>query len=242
MNRLHLLAVTLPLVLSGCGQYFAAAGGVDLDRTCPYPKLTEAGWTEYEAKVSKTLNRPVTFPMLRMSCGYANPGEVDPRDGERTATRSRAESAWSRLKPAIAASCQSADGCDYELKVGGTTEVLALASEGSVYISYNFVRFCQSEDELAFILAHEASHNLLHKDKFARKASLSRAEIWSMEQEADQSGVRLMVAAGFDPRTLADFFRRYEELRRPSDRGEHPPSAQRLAALTPQLNQFRVAK
>jgi predicted Zn-dependent protease len=85
-------------------------------------------------------------------------------------------------------------------------------------ISGRLVNWVESEDELALVIAHEMSHNLLdHPKRLSEKSALSglatslglsgRAQR-QMELEADRMGIIMAARAGYNYKIAPDFWAR----------------------------------
>lgn len=157
---------------------------------------------------------------------------------------------------------------------------------GFIFVTASLADLCQRDrDELAFILGHEMAHvirghamNRIISDSAISAASrvtpirgalsgwirnvgikfLERTYSQELESEADQLGVRLMAAAGYDPRACVRLFRRLAKLKDVeggviSNRGQdirntieklgsyfasHPPFNVRIENITVQLNRL----
>jgi len=105
---------------------------------------------------------------------------------------------------------------------GLTVEVLPSRSlanafacpDGTVLITRGLVEECGSDDELAFVVAHEAAHVLLGHAARAAQAALAELACWALvgdcgaewhrstageEREADTLSADLLERAGYDP-------------------------------------------
>ncbi len=110
---------------------------------------------------------------------------------------------------------------------------------------------CESEDELAAIVAHEKAHLVL---KHGEKAWYEKVGGWftgwftdetkprfrgppdpksvERENEADETGLMLMAKAGYNPQAAVDFWTRYyERTGWWEGDGTHPKPRERLAHL-----------
>ena len=122
---------------------------------------------------------------------------------------------------------------NYNYKVVKTDEVNAYAIAGGyMYINTGILDFLDTEDEIAFVIAHEISHNeLRHCIKRVQYAALASSvdpnfgeivqiayNIYSMpfskydEFEADENGVKILLKAGYDKAGAVSFFEKLEEL------------------------------
>ena len=131
-----------------------------------------------------------------------------------------------------------------------TDSVNAFATPGGfVLVTAGLVRSLESEDELAFVLAHEIAHVLqrhhyrvIVKQRLAEKAmksvqaasgstqnaalSQASAQLFargldkSSEYEADRIGVELMTEAGYDPAAAISVLERLQKLKGDDPRAE----------------------
>lgn len=79
-------------------------------------------------------------------------------------------------------------------------KVNASANGTNIVVEGGLERLLASDDELAWVIAHEAAHVFLKHSGADRKADLANGDRRSqMERAADVLGVRLMLRAGFAP-------------------------------------------
>ncbi len=91
----------------------------------------------------------------------------------------------------------------FELLTGGKG---AAADGRRVQVSRTLLGMTDSDDEAAFVIAHELAHNVLaHPSARGRKAS----DIRKTERGADRLALWLMANAGFDPLAAPGFLRRW---------------------------------
>jgi len=113
-----------------------------------------------------------------------------------------------------------------------------------VSITQGIADFTRSDDELAFVIGHELSHNILGHRDFLDGTHTSRglfaglggngARLRDTEQQADYFGVYLLAWAGYDPRAAASFWRRMahaDPLGSLLSDGTHPGNGTRVRAL-----------
>jgi len=124
--------------------------------------------------------------------------------------------------------------------------------DGLIIIGQWMRDLCESDDELAAIVAHEKAHLVL---KHGEKAWYERFGEWvaswfvdeskprfrgppdpksvERENEADEKGLMLMAEAGYDPQAAVDFWTRYyERTGWWEGDGTHPKPRERLAHLS----------
>ena len=101
-----------------------------------------------------------------------------------------------------------------------TADGLDAGADGQIVrITYSMMRYASDDAELAAVVAHELSHNLLrHREKLNAKRvdrglgrlfGKSRKAILATEIEADRLSVWLMRNAGYDPKAALTFWGRY---------------------------------
>ena len=101
-----------------------------------------------------------------------------------------------------------------------TADGLDAGADGQIVrITYSMMRYASDDAELAAVVAHELSHNLLrHREKLNAKGvdrglgrlfGKSRKAILATEIEADRLSVWLMRNAGYDPKAALTFWGRY---------------------------------
>lgn len=100
-------------------------------------------------------------------------------------------------------------GCPSQVHLARSAQRNAYADGRHVFLTTGVVDKLRSDDELAFLIAHEMAHNILGhaaimrsdavKHGIGRTLGRSGSVIRGTEREADQLGGQLMLAAGFDP-------------------------------------------
>lgn len=148
---------------------------------------------------------------------------------------------------------------DYRFKIVADKEVNAFAiAGGMVYLNTGILDFIKSEDELAFIIAHELSHidrkHCINKIKLTYLAGKFDANLATLadalmsvydipfskydEFEADEYGVKLMQKAGYNKKSAVDFFYRLAKHCQESPRdpvndfiSSHPLSTERAKRI-----------
>ncbi len=90
--------------------------------------------------------------------------------------------------------------CGYPVQVEHTVELHASTNGQRVRITSGMLGFFESDDELAFVLAHELSHILL-----GHAGAFNGLSPRSAEEEADRLGIRIVLAAHFDTERAAEF-------------------------------------
>ncbi len=121
------------------------------------------------------------------------------------AARSKVSLAESRdpRQDAEAVVLSSVPACDIPLIVSNDGEVNAFTNGRRVRVTRGLVRFARKDAELAFAIAHEVSHTLLH----SRGGALTGGRK-QMEFEADHLGLYLLARAGYPTGPAAGLLRR----------------------------------
>lgn len=109
--------------------------------------------------------------------------------------------------------------CTSDFQIDTKNGLDAGADGQIVRITYGMMRYVDDDQELAAVVAHELSHNILrHREKLnaqgvnrglGRLFGKSRKAILATEVEADRRSVWLMANAGYDPKAALRFWERY---------------------------------
>lgn len=112
--------------------------------------------------------------------------------------------------------------CQFTLSLLRMDVVNAMSNGRQIVVTTGLMRFVRSDDELAWVLAHEIAHNVLGHAPEARlrvmldawlgatsgKASSPSPSPRSLEVQADYVGAYLMARAGYDLEAVREFWRR----------------------------------
>ncbi|WBO20805.1 M48 family metallopeptidase [Sphingomonas abietis] len=111
-----------------------------------------------------------------------------------------------------------ADACRSAVQLDLSGARNASADGRIVSVSQGVLDFTRDDDELAFVIGHELSHNILGHRDFLDTAHVSDgvlrgigrngARIRDTERQADYFGVYLTAWAGYDPHAAARFWKR----------------------------------
>jgi hypothetical protein len=137
-----------------------------------------------------------------------------------------------------------ADACRSAVQLDLSGARNASADGRVVSISQGVYDFTRSDDELAFVIGHELSHNILGHRDFLDSTHTSQgmlgglgrngARIRQTERQADYFGVYLTAWAGYDPHAAAAFWKRMahaDPLDRLFSDGTHPGNGSRVRDL-----------
>lgn len=149
--------------------------------------------------------------------------------------------------------------CQFSVQLLETNQINGIADGRHVGVTTGAMRFVRSDDELAWVLAHEIAHNVLSHSQNARLRAMLNAflgattgaspevsvsfERRSLEARADYVGAFIMARAGYDVQAIKQFWHRLESLRSGENTPEidvtHPTTAERLAAFDMTLNEIQ---
>lgn len=141
--------------------------------------------------------------------------------------------------------------CQFSLRVIEADQINALSNGRQIWVTTGLMRFMRSDDELAWVLAHEIAHNVLgHVQESKLQAMLNAllgatvsepaspsAPGRSLEAQADYVGSYIMARAGYDLQIVRRVWQRLREIevqRAPSVQPlgrSHPTTDERLAAF-----------
>lgn len=122
--------------------------------------------------------------------------------------------------------------CDVEWVVSTRTSQNTFSDGRHVDLPVGLFRFVKSDDELAFVAAHELAHSIFKQKRRGAKGLKARREL---EHDADTVAVALLWHAGYDPMASAEFWSRFAKadtfgfLRSPS----HLSTSDRITRLLP---------
>jgi hypothetical protein len=110
---------------------------------------------------------------------------------------------------------ESLSGCPGRVRLAYSNQVNAFATGHKVVMTTAMLGFVRNDDELAIVLGHEMAHRILghpptrNEDGLLAAFGIKAGDLWRREAEADRLGLRLSVAAGYDPGAAIPFWRRY---------------------------------
>jgi beta-barrel assembly-enhancing protease len=105
---------------------------------------------------------------------------------------------------------EPAEICASDFWVDARAKRDAGADGERVRVTSGLIDYVRDDDELAAVVAHEMSHNLLdHRPLIEATKSGKTKVIKATEAEADRLSVWLMANAGYDPEAAISFWQRY---------------------------------
>ena len=148
--------------------------------------------------------------------------------------------------------------CQFTLQLVESDQINGITDGRRIGVTTGAMRFLRSDDELAWVLAHEIAHNVLSHVQNAKLSAMLSAFLGatvgssvappasppqrSLESQADYVGSYIMARAGYDLQAIKRLWRRVEDLPSRSLRPEvimtHPTTAERLAALEETLKEI----
>lgn len=129
-------------------------------------------------------------------------------------------------------------GCPSPVELIADGGINGWADGERILIGDGLVQACASDDELAFVIAHEMAHNLLrHRERLAARAPLGLLQtaketstgMRGAEEEADSMAVALAMTAGYDLTDVELFLGDLLSQRASAD--THPEAGRRLSSL-----------
>ena len=137
--------------------------------------------------------------------------------------------------------------CRFSVQLFNDRKVTAMADGNRILITTAMLRFTQTDEELAWVVAHELAHNILGHPQQTRLRGILNAFLLStggdageevdrpaLEMQADAVATRLLAQAGYDIQVGGEFLRRLAKAeqfaKKRSDIVTHPESAERIAA------------
>ena len=151
-----------------------------------------------------------------------------------------------REKHDIAMELRGQSVCDVSIMAVSGGRGNASATGNTIVVDAGLEGLLSIDDELAFIIAHEAAHIFLgHSGADQRDAVKDATKRFAIEKAADMLGVRLMLRAGYAPEVAASANARVEHnLRGPIARfldyhGSYMPTKVRSAFLAQQAAEAR---
>lgn len=127
--------------------------------------------------------------------------------------------------------------CGYPIRISSQRKVHASTNGARIRITRGMLEFLSTDEQLAFVLAHELSHNLLGHSGAVRGSAIK-----AVEAEADYWGILLVARAGYDLDAAALFLPRLAEAF-PSiaaPRASYHTPATRLAAIRRTIIEIRA--
>jgi len=149
--------------------------------------------------------------------------------------------------------------CQFSVQLIENDQINGIANGRQVGVTTGAMRFLRSDDELAWVLAHEIAHNVLNHSQNARLHVMLHAFLSattgipgdlagtipprrSLEARADYVGAYIMARAGYDVQAIKKFWRRLEYIRsgenKPEMDRDHPTTAERVAAFEETLKEI----
>lgn len=122
----------------------------------------------------------------------------------------------------------------YDVRAG---YALNAYSDGvTVQVSSELMNFAEGRGEIAAIIAHELSHNILHHPQRLKRHERGLS-VRDTEVQADRLSIYVMVLAGYDPHAAVSFWTRFGKAHDPgflSD-GSHPSWKKRVASFEQEI-------
>ena len=101
-------------------------------------------------------------------------------------------------------------GCGGQLALTNSSEVNAWSDGDHVMLTTAMMRLAQSDDEIAFVIAHEMAHNILGHSRSGSSGIFGIGQARQSELAADRLAVQLMSSAGYQPGGGVTFLERVQ--------------------------------
>lgn len=142
-------------------------------------------------------------------------------------------------------------GCASDVEIAPERALNARADGRYVQVSGTLVGFAASDDELAFVVAHELAHNVLGHRRHLDAAGIARhgrlagagrngATLRDVELDADRLGVWLVARAGYALDAPVAMWTRLRAATACADDGTHPGWETRIAHVAQAVAQVRA--
>jgi peptidase M48-like protein/PDZ domain-containing protein len=252
---------------------------------CPYEQEPTFGFLLKNDDISKNqegegaehmVSVAYVHPRLPAALGGLAPGDRVVQVNARTVTQYGAEDvmilvrrmAVARIQPLQLEVMRAKDrrtltmwavpACQFTLQLVESDQINGITDGRRIGLTTGAMRFLRSDDELAWVLAHEIAHNVLSHVQNAKLSAMLSAFLGatvgssvappasppqrSLESQADYVGSYIMARAGYDLQAIKRLWHRVEDLPSRSLRPEvimtHPTTAERLAALEETLKEI----
>jgi membrane-associated protease RseP (regulator of RpoE activity) len=123
-------------------------------------------------------------------------------------------------------------GCGGKLTLASSAKENAWSDGRNIIVTTGMTELSQSDDEIAFVIAHEMAHNLLgHLSGGGSRGIFGSSRVLRGEIEADSYAVRLMTRAGYQPAGGISFLERARRRMWWSFSLDHPGFGKRIAVV-----------
>ena len=151
--------------------------------------------------------------------------------------------------------------CQFMVHVIESDKIDGITDGRRIGVTTGAIRFVRSDDELAWVLAHEIAHNVLNHSQNARLRAMLSAFLGatvgdngmvaapaprrSLEAQADYVGSDLLAQSGYDLQAIERVWRRVEYLQSRQARSTpgtvltHPTTTERLAAFEATVKEIK---
>lgn len=134
-------------------------------------------------------------------------------------------------------------GCGGELSLSNSSALNAWADGHHIVVSAGMRQFAQSDDEIAFVIAHEMAHNILkHFGSQEKMGIFGLPKARDNELDADGFAVRLMAAAGYQPYAGIAFLERSRRRLWWAFSLDHPGFGTRIRTVTAAISNWQTTR
>ena len=207
---LHDLSGYDPAVRSAVASAFSMGAGVGVIQIVPGSAADRAG-VHVDDELLAIGNRSIVDPSAATARGasYARIERVTALLDD-ALSHGRADILVRRAGAIMHIPLAAERGCGGQLALSNSGEVNAWSDGDHVMVTTAMMRLAQSDDELAFVIAHEMAHNILghSRSKSSGIFGFGIGKARQSELAADRMAVQLMSYAGYRPGGSVTFLER----------------------------------
>ena len=134
-------------------------------------------------------------------------------------------------------------GCGGQLTLANSASLNAWADGRHIVLTTGMAGFARSDDEIAFVIAHEMAHNILsHFSGPGRMRIFGSLRARNYELDADGFAVRLMGEAGYRPDAGISFLQRSRQRMWWAFSLDHPGFGSRIRTVASEISKWQQAK
>lgn len=136
----------------------------------------------------------------------------------------------------------AARGCGGQLTLANSSGLNAWADGRHIVLTTGMNAFARSDDEIAFVIAHEMAHNILgHFGRRGAKMGIFGRSSRDLELDADGFAVRFMGVAGYQPAAGISFLQHSQRRMWWAFSLSHPGFGSRIHTVATEIEKWRLA-
>jgi hypothetical protein len=220
--QLHQLAEYAPADREAAVQSYHLDRGPGVLTVLPDSSAARAGLQAGDVLLaidSVPIESPQAVASERDRSGKRDAIEAVEKKLERALGQGSARLALLRAGETLDVTLGSVAACPARVRLARSSQPNAFADGRYAIITTKLLEFVRSDDELAVAIAHELAHNVLEHSTRLRAGKVPRGllrhfgknadRVWTTEEEADRTGLKIYAAAGYDLAAVMPFWRRY---------------------------------